>query len=524
MQYSDLTYLLLFLPLVIIIYSITPKKLRWLTLLLASYIFFYSISKYLIIYMLGTTLIIYIISIILDKLKIKEKILLEGLEKEERKLIKKKYAKKRKIVLILGILLVLLPLTLTKYLGFISESIKDITSINLNLTNLIAPIGISFYSLEAISYLVDIYREKIEVNKNFFKLSLYLTFFPKLIEGPITRYEEVSSSLYEGNIITYKNLTFGLQRIIYGLIKKIVIVSRVHLTVEAIFKNYASYNGSVLLIGIVLYIIELYMDFSGVMDIVIGTSEIFGIKLPENFKRPFFSRSISDFWSRWHVTLGAFFKDYIFYPVSLSKFSRNITLKTRKTLGNHFGPLIAGSIALLLVWLANGLWHGAGYHYILFGLYHFTFILLGNIFSPLINKFYEKTKINKDNFIIKSLSILKTTIIVIFGEIFFKASSVKSALYIIKNIFTNFNLDFIKNHTLLKLGLDNKDIFIIIFTLIIVFIVGIFNEKNISIREKVSKKPLVIRWIIYYSLIFYLLIFGAYLGPYVPVDPMYASF
>lgn len=524
MQYSDLTYLLLFLPILILIYTITKKKYRYIVLLIFSYIFFYSISKYLIIYFLLTTLIVYITSLILDKLKVKENNLIEGLEKEERKLIKKKYNKRRKITLVLGILLVIFPLTLTKYISFISLSINDLFSINMNLTNLLAPIGISFYSLEMISYLTDIYRGKIIVNKNFFKLSLYLTYFPKLMEGPITRYEEVSSPLYEGSKITYKNLTYGLQRIIYGLIKKIVITSRVHLTVETIFNNYTSYDGGILLIGIILYIIELYMDFSGVMDIVIGTSEIFNIKLTENFKRPFFSRSISDFWSRWHVTLGLFFKDYVFYPVSLSKFSRNITLKARKVLGNHFGPLISGTCALLLVWLLNGLWHGAGYHYILFGLYHFTFILLGNIFSPLINKFYEKTNINKDNFIIKSLSILRTTIIVIFGETFFKATSSRSAFYIIKNIFTNFNLDFIKNHTLLKLGLDNQDIFIIILTLIIVFIVGIFNEKNISIRDKISNKPLLIRWIIYYSLIFYLLIFGAYLGPYLPVDPMYASF
>ncbi|MCI6349573.1 MAG: MBOAT family protein [Tenericutes bacterium] len=529
MQYSDLTYLLLFLPLVIIIYSISPKKYRYIVLLLSSYIFFYSISSYLITYSLISTILIYIITKILSKLKDKEKLLTESLEKEERKIIKKKYLKKRKLTLIIGIISLLITLILTKYLNFITISFNDLMKIlnvnfKIHFSNLIAPIGISFYTLEGISYLVDVYNGKCEKENNILKLSLYLTFFPKLMEGPITRYNEIKDSLYAGNKINYKNLTFGLQRITYGLIKKIVVANRIHNVIDPIFANYLKYDGGVLFIGIILYVIELYMDFSGIMDIVIGTSEIFGITLPENFKRPFFSRSISDFWSRWHVTLGTFFKDYIFYPVSLSKFSRNLTSKMRKKLGNHFGPLVSGTVALLLVWLSNGLWHGANYNFIAFGLYHFTFILLGNIFSPLLNSFYTKSNINKDNFVIKVLSITKTTIIVIFGEIFFRAMSLKSALHIIKEIFTNFNLKFLYNHTFLKLGLDSKDIIIIILTIIIVFIIGILNEKNISVREEISKKNIIIRWAIYYLLIFYLLIFGAYLGPYTPVDPMYASF
>ncbi len=521
MQYSELSYFL-FLPLVMLLYTFTPKKFRYITLLVASLFFFYTLSGKLLIYVVYSTLIMYFASLLIDHFNELEDNINEEMPKEEKKALKLKYNKYKKITLVISILLLLSTLLLTKYLNFFITVINDVFKSGLSLTRILAPIGISFYTFEVLSYLIDIYHKKYKANKNILKCALYIVFFPTLMEGPIARYEQIKDSLFSGEKINYTNMCFALQRIVYGLGKKLIIADRLNPIVKMIFNNYSHYNGGVVLLGGILYTIQLYMDFSGIMDIVIGSGQIFNIKLPENFKQPFFSKNISDFWSRWHITLGTFFKDYIFYPISLSRISRNITKTLRKKLGSHFGPLVSGSIALLAVWLSNGLWHGAGYQYILFGMYHFVLILLGNICMPLINRFYDKTKINKESVFVKCFSILRTTILVIFGEIIFRSNSVKDALSMIKRIFTNFSFDIVK--PLNKIGLDIYDMIIILVTLIVIVVISILKEKNINVREIISKKPIYIRWIIYYILILYVLIFGAYLGPYIPVDPMYANF
>ena len=529
MQYFELTFLILFLPLVMLIYQLVGKKKRPFILLIASYIFIYTLSGKLLVYLLLATLCIHHFGIWLDANKKEEKEQTKDLDKEEKKQIKLKYLKQRKGILFLGILILMIMITLTKYMAFIGVNINHFLAlfkINLNfkLSNLVAPIGISFYTFSAISYLVDVYRGKIKADNNLFKLALFLAFFPQIMEGPISRYEDTAENLYEGKKITYHNMCFGIQRICYGLLKKLVIADRLNTPVKLIFNGYDKYGGLILLLGAILYTIQLYMDFSGIIDIVIGTGEIFGIKLPENFRQPFFSKNISEFWSRWHITLGTWFKDYIFYPISLSKMSRKITNYLRKKIGNHFGPLVAGTIALGTVWLCNGLWHGAAYHYVFFGFYHFVLILMANIFNPAINKFYEICHINPEQFFIKAIRIIKTIIFVIFGELFFRAQSLKIGLVMFKKIFTEFNISSLNWETLNALKLFNYELIIIGITLLIVFVISIIKEKGINIREKIAKKPIYIRWMIYYALILYVIIFGAYGGLYIPIDPMYADF
>lgn len=529
MQYCDWSYLLLFLPIVMIIYSVVPKKKRYIFLFLVGLIFFYLISETLIVYLFVTIFITYGIGLWLKKLNDAEEKNIENLEKEEKKKVRETFNKKKRMILFLGIALELTMLCMTKYLSFMCLNVNNLlelfhASFRIKEIKIFAPIGISFYTLQSISYMVDVYRLKFEPNNNILKVGLYLSFFPQIMEGPISRYDDVKDNLFTGENLKYQNICFGTQRIMYGFIKKMVVADRLNSTVALIFNNYSNYNGGIIFIGAILYTIQLYMDFSGIMDIVIGSGEIFNVKLPENFKQPFFSSNISDFWSRWHITLGTWFKDYIFYPISLSKFSRKMTCSLRKKIGNHFGPLAAGALALFAVWFSNGLWHGAGYSFLFFGMYHFVLILLGNIFSPVIKKFYEFTKIDKDKLLFKSIRIIKTTIIVIIGELFFRASTLTDGINMFKLIVSNFSLQGLTDGTLLKIGLDGKDYIIIGVTLLIVFVIGVLKEKGIYIREEVSKKPLVVRWCIYYMLILYGLIFGAYLGPYTPIDPMYASF
>ena len=278
----------------------------------------------------------------------------------------------------------LIVLKYSKFLGTNINSLFEVMNlpIQMPIPQFIMPIGISFYTLQAISYIIDVYKEKIKADKNLGRLALFISFFPQIMEGPICRYDQTANSLWEGKRTTYKGLTFGVQRILFGLMKKIIIVDRVNPLILEIFNNYSNYDGGIIAIGMVLYTLQLYMDFSGVMDIVIGTAEIFGVKMPENFKQPFFSKTISEFWTRWHITLGAWFRDYIYYPVCLTDKCKKITSWGRKKIGNYYGPLLASSIALFCVWICNGLWHGSAWSYIFFGMYHFVLILLGRISVP----------------------------------------------------------------------------------------------------------------------------------------------
>lgn len=529
MSYTKPIYLVVFLPIVIILYNFIPQKHRWKVLLLSSYAFFWSISDKLIIYLIVSTAVTYLCGLWLKKKQDERNEKLINAEKSEKKEIKQTYVKKqRKIILLASIILIGL-LVILKYTSFFGTNINLLlSSLNIpfqfNIPKLLMPIGISFYTLQAVSYIVDVYKEKIKADKNIGRIALFLSFFPVIMEGPICRYDQVADSLWEGKKTTYKNLTFGLQRILFGLAKRVLIVDRVNPLVLEIFNNYTGYDGGIIAVGMIMYTIQLYMDFSGVMDIVIGTAEIFGVTLPENFKQPFFSKSISEFWTRWHITLGTWFRDYIYYPVSLTQKCKNITSKMRKKIGNYYGPLIASSIALFCVWICNGLWHGSAWNYIFFGMYHFVLILLGRIVEPLVKKVNTKLHINSKQLWYRIIQIVRTTILVFFGELFFRANGLKAGLEMFKSIIISFSFKSFSDGTLLGLGLDTKDFILIIVVVILLYIIGLLKEKGINIREKVASKKLIVRWAIYYCLILSIIIFGSYGLGIVPLDPMYANF
>ena len=529
MSYWSISFLVIFLPLSIVVYNLIPKKFRWMVLLLFSYFFFYIISKKLIIYLLVTTILIYFGGIWISKIQEKRDLLIKDLEKEKKKEIKQKYLIKQRLVLVVLSLILLGVLVVLKYSGFIIENIDSLFEllnipVKMDIPKFIMPIGISFYTLQAISYLIDVYKEKIKADKNLGKLALFISFFPQIMEGPICRYSQTADQLWKCERTNYKNLTFGLQRILFGLFKKALIVDRVNSFIIEIFNNYANYNGGIVAIGMIIYTLQLYMDFSGTMDVVIGIGQIFGVTLPENFKQPFFSKSISDFWTRWHITLGTWFRDYIFYPVSLTNRCKKITTSARKKIGNYYGPLIASTIALFCVWISNGLWHGAAWSFIFFGMYHFSLILLGKLFSPLFEKINILLHINSKHKIYKLMQIFRTTILVCIGELFFRANTLTDGLNMFGKMISNFSLKSFLDGTILKLGLDIHDFILIIVVVIIIFIISLLREKEINIRESIAKKNIVIRWTLYYALILSIIIFGTYGLGYIPLNPMYANF
>lgn len=344
------------------------------------------------------------------------------------------------------------------------------------------------------------------------------------MEGPICRYSDTADSLWQAEKIRYDNFIAGCQRILFSVMKKLVLADRLNLLIKNVFMDYDQYDGFVIALSAVCYTLQLYMDFSGAMDVVLGSAQIFGVKLPENFQRPFFSTTISEFWKRWHITLGTWFKDYIFFPLSMSKPLKNLTRSARKKLGNHFGPLAAGSIALFCVWLCNGIWHGSGWNYIFFGMYHFVFILLGSMIEPAAIGITQKLHIDRRCLPYRIFQMVRTGILVCIGELFFRAHGLRAGLAMFYKMVTNFTFASIQDQSLFTFGMDQKDYMVIGAAVVLIFIIGLLQENGIHIRETIAKRNIVVRFALYYALIMFIIIFGAYGIGYIPLDPIYADF
>lgn len=528
-SYFCVAFLAVFLPLCIVIYAIVPQKAKKYFLLIASCAFYWLISGKLIVYLLLTVLSMHYFGIWIDRIHMQRKAAVKAAEKSERKAIKKSYLLRTRFVLLFAAVLHIGTLLMLKYSPFFTQNINTVLHhlhipVKIGIPSFILPIGISFFTLQAMSYLFDVYRETVKADENVFRLALFISFFPQIVEGPICRYSQTADQLWNVKQITFTNLTFGIQRILFGLMKKLVVADRLNPLITEVFDNYAKYDGGIIALGAICYTVQLYMDFSGTMDAVMGTAQIFGVTMPENFKRPFFSKTISEFWQRWHITLGTWFKDYIFYPVTMSKPMKNLTSSARKKMGNHFGPLIAGGIALFCVWFCNGLWHGAAWSYIFFGMYHFVLILTGNIVSPAVKAINKKLHINPEWFVYRLIQIIRSCVLVVIGELFFRANGLKAGLAMFKTMITNFKFTPLNDDLFTPLGIDHYDFIIVCVTLAIVFVVSILNEKGIDIRSSLKKRNIVLRWAVLYALIMFIIIFGAYGAGYVPVDPIYANF
>lgn len=528
-SYFAVIFLVAFLPICIIVYSIIPQKTKKYFLLFASMVFFWLVSGQLIVYLILTIMSVHYFGIWLDRIQGKRNAAVKAAPKEERKALKKVFLHQSRLVLLFAAVIHIGVLLVIKYSPFFTTNVNNLFALlnvplQLDIPSYIMPIGISFFTLQAISYLFDVYRGLIKADDNIFRLALFMSFFPQIVEGPICRYGQTADQLWNVKQIEFENLKLGAQRILFGLMKKLVIADRLNPLIKEVFSNYSNYQGGIIAIAAVCYTIQLYMDFSGTMDAVMGIAQIFGVTMPENFQRPFFSKSISEFWQRWHITLGTWFKDYIFYPVTMSKPMKNLTSSARKKLGNHFGPLLAGSVALFCVWFCNGLWHGSAWNYIFFGMYHFALILAGNIISPAVTATNKKLHINADCFAYRTMQMVRTTILVIIGELFFRAEGLKDGLAMFGKMVTDFSFSTLDSTLMDKLKIDVQDIIIVAVALVIIFVISVLNEKGINIRLSLKKKNIIIRWGLLYALIMFIVIFGAYGKGYVPVDPIYANF
>lgn len=529
MAYHTLLYLLVFLPLVLILYQFVPGKFRPAVLLAAGYVFFFSFSRLLFFYLIGATVVMYTAGLLLDGMQQRFKEQKKGMERVEVKALKKRVTARERWIVAGGVVLLVGVLAVVKYYNFFAQNLTELLHLfsvqgGLKTITFLQPIGISFYTLQAVSYIVDVYEGKIRAERNFGRAALYMAFFPQIMEGPIARYEQTAAALWQGAPLSYRNLSMGAQRILWGLFKKIVIADRLNVAVSDIFTYYQNYDGAILALGAVAYTTQLYNEFSGCMDIVIGTAEMFGIVLPENFRQPFLSKNVSEFWRRWHMTLGAWLKDYIFYPISLSGWVKKLGNRTKERFGKHGAKIVVSVAALFPVWLTNGLWHGPQWSYIFFGMYYFVLIMASIAVEPLTARFHGRYQGLSSHPGYQVFQIVRTTFLVIIGELIFRSPGPTQALAMLKQIFTNFHISALFSAPMAEPGLDLQDTALIFVGVGIVFVVGLLHERGIHIRERVEKLPTPLRWLSYYALILGSLIFGAYGDGYLEVDLIYANF
>ncbi|MDO4869024.1 MAG: MBOAT family O-acyltransferase [Bacillota bacterium] len=503
---------LVFALITVTLYYIMPKNWRWFILLAASYAFYLISSPKTFVFILFTTVVTFFGGRALGNRNREHKEFMAAhkaeLSKEEKKQAKAdNQKKKRKIVLItlvcdFGVLAAL------KYFRVYLEALGFAA---FDLGTVLIPLGISFYTFQSAAYIIDLYRNKIEPDTNIAKFALFTSFFPQIIQGPISRYDQLAHQLYEGHSFSYKNLTHGAQLMLFGFFKKLVIADRVAILVTEVFDNHGDYTGGAVFVALLFYTIQIYADFSGGIDIARGVAQCMGIDMTHNFNRPYFSVSLSDFWRRWHMSLSFWCRDYIFYPVAMSKFFGKLGKNLRSVLGDRVGKLFPVIIAQFATFLTIGLWHGAEFKYIAYGLYNGTVIVLGLLLEPYLEGAVKKLHINVESKGWKVFQMLRTFFIVVFGRIFPKAASFSVAITMFFSMFKlNYGTPFME--TIMSLGLNQRDFIMLAVSIAAWFIISVIEERRGSFRDFLDEKPLVIRWAVLLMGLAMVMVLGVY-GP-----------
>ncbi len=504
MSITSLSFIFFLIATFVLYYAI-PKRFQWIILLVSSIGFYVAGGFQHSIYILITASTIYLATICLQHQTVARKKHLkehkDSLSKEEKTAYKAGMQKKRKMIMLLALLLNIGLLCVFKYFHFVLEQVNAVisafggTGIE-DTYQIIVPLGISFYTFQAVGYLLDVYWENVEPEKNYFKVLLFVSFFPQITQGPISEYEKFSTELFTPHSFTYKNYSWGFQRMVWGFFKKMLIANVLSPYVSDVFANYPNYTGITTLIGAFMYSIQIYADFSGYMDIMCGFCEMLGIRLTENFERPYFSKSVAEYWRRWHMSLGTWFKKYIYFPIGMSSWSRKLAKTTRNKMGKHFSDSFPATIALVVVWTATGLWHGASWAYIAWGLVNGLFI----IFSLWMEPVYVKTKsllhIRESNSWWRVFQVLRTFILVTFIKVLPEVGTLRDGIGLWKNILLNWDIPS-SISTLLPFINFSAPVYLVNFALacggtILLFIISLLQRKE-SFRCKFNKLPLGIR-------------------------------
>lgn len=476
MLFNSLSFLIFF-PIVTLLYFLLPQKIKYLWLLFASYYFYMSWNpKYAVLIFISTA-ITFLSGILIERCKTA---------------IAKKWAVFGSFALNLGILFVF------KYFYFMLGNINAIRqfaglSAYAPRFDIILPVGISFYTFQALSYTVDVYRGDVKPEKNFLKYALFVSFFPQLVAGPIERSKNLLSQVNAEHRFDYFRVRKGLFIMLWGFFLKLVIADRAAILVNTVYDNMSAFTGAQIALATVCFAIQIYCDFASYSTIAIGAAEVMGFNLMQNFKRPYFATSIADFWHRWHISLSSWFRDYLYIPLGGSRKG-----KVRKYLN------------VMIVFLTSGLWHGASWHFVIWGAIHGAYQIIGDMTKNVRRKLWEMLGIKDENSVYILFQRVVTFVLVCFSWIFFRSSDLGEAATAVKRIFESFNPESLGAIT--ELGIDFANIIVLAAAVLVLIFVSIWTEKDENALEKAEKMIFPIRWTVYLFLLFAVLIFGIY-GP-----------
>lgn len=491
-------YFLCFFAFILVVYYIIPKKWQWGFLLLCSMIYYLLTDNgFLILYPAASAFVCYLGAVKIEAARDRQK---------------KKSALFAVVAVNIAILFIL------KYINFGIYTVNGLASFLGRKEGVLAgfsfpvPLGVSFYTFSMLSYVLDVYYGLAHPQRNFGKLALYGMYFPALISGPILSYRTCGEQFFVPHFFDYEKVTRGLQRMIWGFLKKLVIAQRLGVLVDTVYGQYENYPGAYIWVATVCYAFQLYTDFSGCMDIVLGLSEALGLALPENFKTPFFSKSVSEYWRRWHITLGVWMKEYVFYPLLRSAPFTRLNKSFKESFGKKRGKQYATFTAMFILWLSVGIWHGGAWKYVIgSGLLHWFYIVMEELLAPPLAKVTERFRIRQESRILGGIRILRTFFLVCIGDLFFRSESAGAAFRMLHGAVSIWNPQIIWNGGLLQLGLEPTECGIAALSLLLLLSVSVMQQKG-SVRERIGHLKLPIRWIIWYALLFYVILFGCY-GP-----------
>lgn len=433
-----------FLAVLFVLYYLIPKRFQWLLLLAADIVFYACAGWNGLCFMAATIVVSWAATNLMGASLAKQKAFLrsdegKALERAERKAYKKQCEKRRKVIFVLALVADLGILAALKYTNFLITNVNALFSADIAAVDWVLPLGISFYTFQTVSYVIDVYWEKVEPEKNILRVALFTSFFPLLIQGPISRFGDLKDTLFAEHKANFKQISFGLQRILWGYFKKLVIADRLLVAVTALCGDPATYTGAYVFIGAVLYAAELYADFTGGIDITIGVAQVLGIKVKENFIRPYFSRNIAEYWRRWHISMGTWFKDYIFYPLSVAPWLLKLSKSARKKISDGFGRKLSVYVSTIVTWFLTGLWHGAAWNFVLWGLLYAILLTAEKLF---LLRGLQKLRV---------LNHVYVLLFVTLGFVLFDASSVQDAAQSIRAMFGGGGLPLVSTESVYEL-------------------------------------------------------------------------
>ena len=498
MVITDVKFLI-FTAVLLFVYWYLPTRFQWMWLLAGSLVFFFVNSRpYTFIYMVAAVMAVYLATSVFEKYPDDKK--------------------KKKGAFLGALFLNLIFLAVLKYVNLGVHTVNSVGGLFgrggiFPDIHIAAPLAISFYTMSLLSYLIDCYMGYKDIEKNPFKVLLFVCYYPLMVSGPMSRYKDLGKKLFEEHRFDYDRVTRGIRRCGWGFAKKLVVADRLSIPVDSMFSNSAEFPGLWALLMPMIYSVQLYFDFSGCMDIVLGISECFGITLTENFRAPFFSRTLQEFWQRWHIALGTWLNDYILFPLLKTGPFKNLKTKCKDRFGKE-GARIATFPALFILWSAMGLWHGDSWKYIFGeGWWYFLVIVTGQAFAPQFKKLKAKLHIKDDNPVWIAFQTVRTYIFFSIGMLFFRAADYPTGLKLLASFFRGGNpIDSARRlKDLAWTEFGGIYVLIVVAVLIMIQLVLDYREYHkISNENVITKRPLIVRWILYFALVFVIIRFGAF--------------